>query len=148
MQVDKAVTHQFSLSLPYILHKPLSTCGMVSQHLGGAWLGFKFCWSQCIPTECHKPISFWTFSVFHAGNTPWTGSSFCLVQLESVRHTAPNNTCNYHELCKTWCTFDCIGSCLGTHNDQDHIRFLEGWQLQLYIFWILWTPTECPTCRD
>ena len=58
MQVDKDVTQQFLFALPYNLHKPLSTCGMVSQHLVGAWLGFKFCWSQCIPTECHKPIGF------------------------------------------------------------------------------------------
>ena len=42
MQDDKAVFHQFPLSLPCNLHGPLSTCGMRSQHLGGVWLGFKF----------------------------------------------------------------------------------------------------------
>jgi len=41
MQEDKAVTHQFSLALPHNFHKPLSTCGMVPQHLSGAGLGFR-----------------------------------------------------------------------------------------------------------
>ena len=76
MQVDKAVIHQFSLSLPFILHKPLSTCGMVSQHLDGAWLGFKWCWSQYIPSEMPQTQWFWTFSVSHAGNTVGAGSWF------------------------------------------------------------------------
>ena len=87
MQVDKAVIHQFSLSLPCILHKPLSTCGMVSQHLDGARFGFKLCWSQYIPSEMSQTQMFWTFSVSHAGNTVGAGPWFCLVQLDYVRRT-------------------------------------------------------------
>ena len=125
------------------MHEPLSPCGMWSQHLDGAWLGFKFCCTPCIPPECHKTQQFLKLFCFSC----WKHSmgqvhDFCLVQLEYVRHTPSINTGNCHELCKTWCVFACIGSWTGTHHGQHHIIILEYWQhQQLHISWILYTPT-------
>ena len=125
MQVDKAVSHQFSLCLPCNLHEPLSTCGMLSQHLDGACLGFKFCCTQCIPPEWHKTQSFWTVSVFLCWNTVGAGPWLCLVHLDYVRHTPSISTGNCHELCKTWCIFACFCFWIGTHHGHHHIKIFE-----------------------
>ena len=126
MQEDKAVTHQFSLALTHNLHKPLSTCGMVHQHLAGAGLGFKFLLitvHTIIRPQTHQFLNIFLCSMLE--HTLWTGLSFCLVQLESVRHTPPTNTDHCHELCTTMVHFDWICSWLGTHHCQYHSRILD-----------------------
>ena len=92
------------------------------------WLGLGWASSFADHSAYHhqvtNPTVFEHFLCPHAGHTLWTGLSFCLAQLESVRHTPPTNTDHCHELCTTMVHFDWICSWLGTHHCQYHIRFL------------------------
>ena len=119
MQVDKAVSHQFSLCLPCNLHEPLSTCGMLSQHLDGAWLGFKFCCTQCIPPEWHKTQSFWAFSVSHAGNTVGAGPWFL---------PCPAGLCEAHTINQHW-----------------QLPWILQNMMHFWLFWLLDWHTPWPT---
>ena len=144
MQVDKAVSHQFSLCLPCNLHEPLSTCGMLSQHLDGAWLGFKFCWSQYIPSEMSQTQLLWTCSVSHAGNTVGASSWF----LSCPAGVCEAHTTNQHGPLPWIC--ENMVQCwlywlLALHTPWPTPQHnLEGCQQQLHISCILYTPTCWP----